>query len=452
MRLLTIEWISETIFSIYPATPAGARNLSNDNSADEKTVIYTGSASPAARLVCLDTLLDESLKSLDIRVGVQDETIGRSDDNSISIKYNKMSRNHARVSFENGKWILEDLNSANGIYINEQRITRAAMGQGDIVVIGQVPFRFEIENTGPGMAPEPPPPADKDYVGDSGTMYAQHVGVIESLASPDDQPEPGLEDLPPPPSANGAEPPRAAPSAAPEKRRGGMGKTVAMLVVLIGLVGGYFYWQSVSEDKQSEALYSTYKKETRRFLEQVEGASSTEPRQALESEIAAVDTIAARVDVALQQAKHHTGLSQLKQQLLFLVFERRLALLLQRGDFYDAESLIPKTRAAIDAVKLEQGAPLYDYGSLLDLSETAVQFKHFSAQYPTPGPDSTARPDDYALRKMLETKGRFIALKKQNYQDLSVVYARLHQLLEKVEEQDIRLLNRWQEISKRSRT
>ena len=69
-------------------------------------------------------------------------TIGRSADNTITLPDPTTSRNHARVVFTEGKWVVEDLGSANGILIGGQRVTRVVLKSGDTFRIGGVTFRF----------------------------------------------------------------------------------------------------------------------------------------------------------------------------------------------------------------------------------------------------------------------------------------------------------------------
>ena len=69
-------------------------------------------------------------------------TIGRSGDNTITLPDPTTSRNHARVVFTEGKWVVEDLGSANGILIGGQRVTRVVLKSGDTFRIGGVTFRF----------------------------------------------------------------------------------------------------------------------------------------------------------------------------------------------------------------------------------------------------------------------------------------------------------------------
>jgi CRP-like cAMP-binding protein len=69
-------------------------------------------------------------------------TIGRSADNTITLPDPTTSRNHARVVFTEGKWVVEDLGSANGILIGGQRVKRVVLKSGDTFKIGGVTFRF----------------------------------------------------------------------------------------------------------------------------------------------------------------------------------------------------------------------------------------------------------------------------------------------------------------------
>ena len=69
-------------------------------------------------------------------------TIGRSADNTITLPDPTTSRNHARVVFAEGKWVVEDLGSANGILIGGQRLKRVVLKSGDTFKIGAITFRF----------------------------------------------------------------------------------------------------------------------------------------------------------------------------------------------------------------------------------------------------------------------------------------------------------------------
>lgn len=73
-------------------------------------------------------------------------TVGRSEDNDISLSDSAISRNHARIIFENGKWAIEDLGSANGIIARGSRVSKAALQSGEFYKIGKSTFRFIEED------------------------------------------------------------------------------------------------------------------------------------------------------------------------------------------------------------------------------------------------------------------------------------------------------------------
>jgi CRP-like cAMP-binding protein len=69
-------------------------------------------------------------------------TIGRAADNTITLPDPMTSRNHARLVVADGKWVVEDLGSANGIIFGGQRVERVVLNSGDIFEIGGVNFRY----------------------------------------------------------------------------------------------------------------------------------------------------------------------------------------------------------------------------------------------------------------------------------------------------------------------
>jgi len=70
-------------------------------------------------------------------------TIGRETDNMLIIPDPSVSRHHARIAVENGALVVYDLNSTNGVYVNEQRVSKQSLRAGDIVRFGGARFRVE---------------------------------------------------------------------------------------------------------------------------------------------------------------------------------------------------------------------------------------------------------------------------------------------------------------------
>jgi CRP-like cAMP-binding protein len=85
--------------------------------------------------------------------------IGRGPDNGIRLVDRMASRSHARLLFEDGAWIIEDLGSANGVIFAGQRLDRQALKPGDTFQIGETSFRFIKEEIPEGGA-EPFHPLD----------------------------------------------------------------------------------------------------------------------------------------------------------------------------------------------------------------------------------------------------------------------------------------------------
>lgn len=81
--------------------------------------------------------------------------IGRSDEQPVDIDLDDQelpeqiwsSRQHAKICFENGALTLEDLNSANGTYVNRGRVlpgTKQALKVGDVVQIGTIHLKVSV--------------------------------------------------------------------------------------------------------------------------------------------------------------------------------------------------------------------------------------------------------------------------------------------------------------------
>ena len=71
-------------------------------------------------------------------------TIGRQVDNMIQLPHEKVSKHHAVIYQSENVWVIEDLTSSNGVYVNGQRTTRTELNDQDLVKIGPHEFYFEI--------------------------------------------------------------------------------------------------------------------------------------------------------------------------------------------------------------------------------------------------------------------------------------------------------------------
>lgn len=72
-------------------------------------------------------------------------TIGRDPGNDIILRDPKVSRHHAEIVFERGFFVLHDLASANGTYVNGKRVRVAPLTHGAKVRMGNSYGRFSEE-------------------------------------------------------------------------------------------------------------------------------------------------------------------------------------------------------------------------------------------------------------------------------------------------------------------
>ena len=74
-----------------------------------------------------------------------ENVIGRDQDVSVRIDAPGVSRRHARILVERGRFVLEDLASKNGTYLRDARLgSPAELRDGDEFRLGQTPVVFRI--------------------------------------------------------------------------------------------------------------------------------------------------------------------------------------------------------------------------------------------------------------------------------------------------------------------
>jgi len=73
-------------------------------------------------------------------------TLGRGTQVDIRIRHQSISRRHARLSSDAHGILIEDLDSKNGLRVNEKNVEQHRLQHGDVIAIGQVRFRFTDRN------------------------------------------------------------------------------------------------------------------------------------------------------------------------------------------------------------------------------------------------------------------------------------------------------------------
>lgn len=190
----------------------------------------------------------------------QDMTLGREPGNEITINDAEVSRKHARLFFQSGTYMIEDLGSTNGTFINNQRLMGPhALRAGEIVSFGeQISCTYEAISeedpnatmiasrdmgvpaapppppaTSPAMQPiQPPSPPPPPPAPTMGAVSPPPAAPPSPGMQPPSQPRP----MPPPPAFAGKVPSGPAPEeAAPKPPKARSSRTVAIVAGVVVL-------------------------------------------------------------------------------------------------------------------------------------------------------------------------------------------------------------------------
>ena len=98
----------------------------------------------------LSLMFDEKLVK-EVPIGSRPVRIGRSPDNDLVVDNLAVSNDHARVYFDSGRLVVEDRGSLNGTFVNDLRVERATLHDGDSIWIGK--HHIKVDATGDAAIP-----------------------------------------------------------------------------------------------------------------------------------------------------------------------------------------------------------------------------------------------------------------------------------------------------------
>jgi pSer/pThr/pTyr-binding forkhead associated (FHA) protein len=87
-------------------------------------------------------------------------TVGRHSACDICLRFSSVSGRHCKLSMEQGYWLVQDLGSSNGTWVNGERCIRKCLLPGS--VLGLAKHRFKVDYTPTGSSP--PPDEDQENV------------------------------------------------------------------------------------------------------------------------------------------------------------------------------------------------------------------------------------------------------------------------------------------------
>ena len=164
------------------------------------------------------------LKEVPLSQGVV--TIGRLPDNLIHVDNLAVSGHHAKIYWDNDKYVIEDNNSLNGTFLNNRRISKSALKDDDVILIGKHTVTFKDTWHDDAAAPGAKQVAGPAVPKMEATMVLDTKKAKEMIAAATAASA----------SASGNTPAPVAPSAPPRERTGTLaildGKTDAKNYVL----------------------------------------------------------------------------------------------------------------------------------------------------------------------------------------------------------------------------
>jgi hypothetical protein len=81
--------------------------------------------------------------------------MGRRLDNQIIVDDPRVSRNHAQLRLRFGHYVVYNLGSTGGTFVNGQRVEECVLRPGDVISLGGVPLIYGEDGTQPGASARP---------------------------------------------------------------------------------------------------------------------------------------------------------------------------------------------------------------------------------------------------------------------------------------------------------
>ena len=116
-----------------------------------ETIGITGSQQGTRKK--LETVLMGKTKALlvmidgpggEFRLGDGSKKIGRDSGNDIAIPEETVSGEHAKIIEDDGEFFVQDIGSKNGTYVNDEKVFRQQLKDGDIIKLGKVEMKFVL--------------------------------------------------------------------------------------------------------------------------------------------------------------------------------------------------------------------------------------------------------------------------------------------------------------------
>jgi hypothetical protein len=392
-----------------------------------------------------------------------EQTIGRGETCTYPIGSRKLSRQHARVFAGVGAWGVEDLNSTNGVRVNEEKVQIAWLKQGDVVRFGPIPFRFEVER--PDLAGVPArPSAPQGAEGEHTMLFTSADGIraADILIDADREAKKRTEEAPA--SIVPTTVAKKTVGAAVAPARSNHGRTIAIAAVAVAVVaalvaGGVVYYPTFQRDRDIAAIVDKETPVIARVISRVRDTTGTLPETARQEDIKALLPVISETGKAIGDGYADSReLADLYARSRFLVFEREFASLFTRPDpdgrflqeaglkAFDLRSRLDRIDAGLPP--LPPGSdqdPLKAAADLAELSRILVAYRTFTRQFPQVGKTGLV-PTPEQFNPVEDRKTDLNRYALAYHQVLTSDYRLLYNLINDVENRDLVLVNGWHQF------
>jgi len=414
-----------------------------------------------ARLTCLDS----AFPGLSFVLGEGTVCIGRDAGVDMQVDHKKISRKHAQFSVIDGSWWVEDLASTNGVRLNGDLVKKALLQDGDVIHVGPVKFNFAVQISA-NIAKEIG--AAKIAEDEAGTMLFDDVRASEVLIKAMEEEQAQAQNSEPLPSpmevasAGSAVASVRSPETPPERNLGGGMRISLRPITVVGIVVGavlvvtLYFMTAGQREREAEILQTIGQVQS--LVSTIEEENSGYDQQQSQSQVERIRNLSAQVNLVSSRYPQDSRLAVARSQLLFLDFERDLDTMMKTGMLQEAIDLVMETRAQLDRYTENTELTAADtrvYTDVIDLVELGgvmARLSAFAQRFPDPVAGNQRAPTTFDLKEAQQFKRDFIEKKKQSHLAISVTYPYFQRIVEKVDENSLRIINRWDELSRREPT
>lgn len=414
-----------------------------------------------AKLICLDNLfLPEDQKGLVIQLGDADVFVGRSDENTVFLDYEKISRKHARIHRKSDLWAIEDLNSANGVYVNNEKITNSILQPGDIVGIGPIRFRYEripgnaaaFGRTATTFTNHAESDAEKTMQFND-TRASEALLAARSGEDTDGRPPPLQAHLKAGKNRSSTEPHFESKTKQKKGKLRNLVRLFAVFTVLIGLCGGGFHYQQYIykvRNARNNAI-EKYSKSLDKFTSEYEIYSPIFNKASYERETLELKALLNQIETVLKKHPDTIELKAIQSTLSFMLLVRKVRYLLEKRMPGAMSISLEREKTRLDefdevGTQNELFDTIEEMKDLLTLLHIVSRYKIFQLKYPLPQTIDKEKIPKHMVNKIVQARDLrhdFADLRKKHHVILRIQFPYFYGMVKEVDDYCIPLVNKW---------